>query len=86
MDFSKSVPSSTVCTWFYAFYVINAVIAVACLLALAVTLFSAKGGVFKALFGAQAFGFFIKAAIAATNMMFFYIICDRALLGEKNSE
>jgi hypothetical protein len=77
MDFTKNIPDSLVCNWFYAFFVVNAVIASIAIVGLLYSAFSK--GALRALFTVQSLTMLISGAIAATNMLFFYIICDRSL-------
>ncbi len=80
----KQISSESVCNFFYIFFVVYAVIFVLSLVAMVGTLFNMKkmgsAGVFMAL---QAV---IVTAIPGVMMMFYYIICDRALLGKQNEE
>jgi uncharacterized membrane protein len=77
-EFTKQIPSSTVCNFFYIFFVVYAVIAVLALLT-TVGLFSMT----KKMGGAGiagGIGYLLMMALAATQALFFYLICDRSLL------
>jgi hypothetical protein len=77
-EFTKQIPSSTVCNFFYIFFVIYAVITALSLIA-TIGLF----GMAKKLGGAgiaSGIGYMFMMALAGTQALFFYLICDRALL------
>ena len=71
----QNIPSSTICAWFYAFFVVYAVILAIVILGVLYALVSMK----KNLTASNLFFAFIQALVVATNMLFFYIMCDRAL-------
>lgn len=77
----KKISSETVCTFFYAFFVIYAII-----FAIVVLTFFGFLGYAKKL-GMAGVGLSLQAligmGIAGTQMLFFYLICDRALLTAK---
>lgn len=81
MDVANKVSSGFVCDWFYAFFVVNAVVAGLLILMFVYSLAVAGGGLPKALLNFRLFMLVVSAVIAGTNSLFFYIICDRALLG-----
>ena len=76
-QWTKQISSETVCNFFYVFFVVYAVIAALSLISL-IGVFSflkvPKGNVGVA--GLQAV---IALALATTQMLFLYLICDRAL-------
>lgn len=80
----KSISSETVCNFFYVFFIVYAVVFALSLVALIGTLFSMKklgsAGLFMAIQGV------LITAIPGIMMMFYYIICDRALLGKQSEE
>ena len=80
----KQISSESVCNFFYVFFVVYAVIFALSLVAMVGTLFSMKkmgaAGLWMAL---QAV---IVTAIPGVMMMFYYIVCDRALLGKQSEE
>ena len=80
MDVANKVSSGFVCDWFYAFFVINAAVAALLVLMFVYSLFMAGGGIPKAILNFRLFMLVVSAIIAGTNSLFFYIICDRALL------
>ncbi len=77
----KQISSETVCNFFYIFFIVYAVLFGISLIATIGTLFNMKkmgaAGIFMAL---QAV---IITAIPGVMMMFYYIICDRALLAQQ---
>jgi hypothetical protein len=80
-EWMKNISSETVCNFFYVFFIVYAVLFVLSLVAMIGTFVSIKklgaAGVFMALQG------IIITAIPGVMMMFYYIICDRALLASK---
>jgi uncharacterized membrane protein len=81
-EWMKQIPSESICTFFYSFFVLYAVIAV---LALVATL--GFFGMAKKLGGygiAGGIGYLFATVLAGTQALFFYLICDRALLGKKD--
>ena len=74
-EWMQQISSATICSWFYTFYMVYAVILVIVVLAVLYALFSMK----KNLTASNLFFAFIQALVVATNMLFFYIMCDRAL-------
>jgi hypothetical protein len=80
-EWMKQIPSESICTFFYAFFVLYAVIAV---LALVATL--GMFGMAKKLGAvgiAGGVGYLFAVVLAGTQALFFYLICDRALLATK---
>ncbi len=80
-DWMKKISSESVCNFFYVFFIVYAILFAISLVTMVGTLFSMKkfgaAGLFMAL---QAV---IITAIPGVMMMFYYIICDRALLGQQ---
>jgi hypothetical protein len=77
-EWTRQIPSSTICNFFYAFFVIYAVLFV---LSVAATIgafgITKKLGAAGVAIGIQGL---IMTAIGGTMMLFYYLICDRALL------
>ena len=71
----QRIQNSTICNWFYVFYIISLVLFV---ISLAVTVsgFFARGSKMAPV---QAFFSISISAIAAVNTLFYYLICDRSL-------
>ena len=80
-EWMRKIPSSTVCDFFYAFYIVFAVFFVITIITTAISLFHMKklglAGVLLAIQGLVIMG------LAATKALFNYLICDRALLGNE---
>lgn len=74
----NDISSSTICNFFYSFYIVYVILFI-------LAIFSTLGSFFymKKLgaYGiASAIQGLLMSALAATMMMFFYLMCDRALL------
>ena len=76
-QWTKQISSDVVCNFFYVFFVIYAIIAVISLIGL-IGVFSFLK-VPKANLGVAGFQAVIALALATTQMLFLYLICDRAL-------
>jgi hypothetical protein len=76
-EWTKRIPSWLVCDWFYAFFIIGAVIS-AGLLLLIIYLMAASSGVGKD-GGIKLFMLAAQLGIALTTTLFYYIICSRSL-------
>jgi hypothetical protein len=74
-EWSKKISSETMCTWFYAFAIINAIGAGIGLLAVVVYLFGSKSPNV-----ALAVGLIIPSVIAFFHFWFAYGVCQRALV------
>lgn len=76
-NFTKGISNDTVCNFFYAFFIIYAIFTAISFLGLI--------GMFaylklpKGMMIAQGFYALLVLALAATQMLFHYLICDRAL-------
>jgi hypothetical protein len=71
----RKIKNSTICNWFYFFFIVSLVLFLA---SLAITLsgFFARGSKMTAM---QAFFSLSISAIAAVNTLFYYLLCDRSL-------
>ena len=76
-QWTKQISSEVVCNFFYVFFVVYAIIAVISLIGL-IGVFSFLK-VPKANIGVAGFQAVLALAIATTQMLFLYLICDRAL-------
>jgi hypothetical protein len=82
-EWMKQIPSETICTFFYAFFVIYAILFVLSVVAtLGIFGFMKKLGPGAIGMGIQGI---LTTAIAGTMFLFYYLICDRALLKPKES-
>ena len=78
-EWVQSIPSGTVCNWFYVFFWIYAVLAV-----LTVVVGSGLLGSSKMPLGIKlgiGFGYFLALVIMAVHFLFAYVVCERGLLG-----
>ena len=79
-QWTRQIPSSAICNFFYVFFVIYAILFV---LSLGATIgifgFLKKMGPAGYALGAQGL---IMTALGGTMMLFYYLICDRALLAK----
>jgi hypothetical protein len=78
-EWMRQISSPMICNFFYWFYVVYAVIFVLSLLfTIGVFSYSKKLGKMGVVMGFQAL---LTTGIGAVMMLFYYLICDRALLG-----
>ena len=83
-QWTKAISNETVCTFFYVFFIIYAVLfGLALLGVVAVALNMKKIGAAGLPLTIQAV---VTAGIGGTAMLFYYLICDRALLGGNSKE
>lgn len=79
-EWMRQIPSSTICNFFYAFFVVYAVLFVLSVVAtLGIFGFSKKLGAAGVALGVQGL---IMTGLGGTMMLFYYLICDRALLAK----
>ncbi len=77
-DMTKNISNSTICDWYFYLYLINAGVFIIFFLSVVVSLiFSPK---FRNMFGLTFTLQVITMAIALVSSLFFYLMCDRALL------
>ena len=77
-DWMKTIPNEVICNFFYAFFVIYAILFALSLIAtLGIFGFMKKVGPAAVGMGIQGI---LTTAIAGTGFLFYYLICDRALL------
>lgn len=76
-EWMKNIPSETVCNFFYIFFVIYAFLFALSILAIVGILLSMKITPVSVALIANGF---LTSLIGSTMMLFFYLICDRALL------
>jgi len=76
----NNIPSSMICNFFYTFYVVYAILFVLSLLfTVGLFTYSSKMGKMGIAMGFQAL---LTTALGGVLMLFYYLICDRALLGK----
>jgi hypothetical protein len=85
-EWMKNIPSESICTFFYAFFVIYAVIAVLALVA-TLGIFGLAKKLNLGSYGIGAgIGYLFAMVLAGTQALFFYLICSRALIGKKEQK
>lgn len=77
-DMTKTISNSTICDWYFYLYLINAAVFVIFFLSIITSLiFSSK---VRNMFGLTFTIQVISMAISLVSSLFFYLMCDRALL------
>lgn len=77
-EWMKSIQSETICNFFYVFFIMYAIFFVIALVVMVGGLMAMKkGGLLAIVTGLQGV---IMAGLAGTMALFYYLICDRALL------
>ncbi len=74
----QSIDSNTVCTWFYAFFIINSIFAALAILSIGALMFKVSM-VPRLMFMPSLLSAIIAGGIAVVNSLFFYIICQRSI-------
>ena len=74
----QSIDSNSVCTWFYAFFIINAIFAALAIISIGALMFKVSL-VPRLMFMPSLLSAIIAGGIATVNSMFFYIICQRSI-------
>ena len=83
-EWTKAIQSETICNFFYAFFILYAVIlALSILTVFGLFSYGKNMGNFGMIIGVQGI---LTSLIAGTMMLFYYLICDRALLAGKAAE
>ena len=82
-EWTKQISSETICTFFYVFFLVYAVLAGLAVVGFLGSLFMIKklGSAGPMMSG----GYLIMSLIAATMALFYYLICDRGLLQGKKA-
>jgi hypothetical protein len=76
-SWTKSIPSWLVCDWFYAFFIIGAIVSAGLLIMIIYLMASAGVSVKDG--GIKVFMLTMQLAISLTTTLFYYIICHRSL-------
>jgi hypothetical protein len=71
----QSISNSTICTWFYTFYLANLIVFVLLIVLSLYVFFRDKRHVTVP----NLFFALLQLIVAGTNMLFFYLMCDRSL-------
>lgn len=83
-EWMRQIPSSSICNFFYAFYVVYVILFLLALIStVSVFMTTKKLGAAGIALGLQGL---VMTAIGGTAMLFYYLICDRALLGKAAEE
>lgn len=82
-EWMKQIPSTTVCNFFYFFFVVYAIIFTLSIITVIGTALSSK--VNTPLMMALIANATLTSLIGGTMMLFYYLICDRALLAKTQS-
>jgi hypothetical protein len=83
-EWMEKISSKSICTWYYAFFIINFIIAGFALIGLIVGLFALPGPFWLRLLNSVTG--IVGLSIAVVNGLFFYLMCDRSLLAEKKKD
>jgi hypothetical protein len=76
---TKQISSGLVCDWFYFFFIIRVTLFAVLAVAVVYLFAMSSGSVFKGDMGFKLFAAFLGMIVAATDALFFYLICDRSL-------
>jgi hypothetical protein len=82
-EWMKQISSSTICNFFYFFFVVYAIIFTLSIISVIGTALSAKAST-PLLMSLLANGI-LTSLIGGTMMLFYYLICDRALLSKNKA-
>ena len=80
-EWMEKISSKSVCTWYYAFFIINFIIAGFAFVGLILGLVMSNGPFWMKFLNTITGT--VGLSIAVVNGLFFYLMCDRALLSEK---
>jgi len=74
-EWMQAIAGSTVCNWFFFFYIVNLIVFAILVLGMVFLAFRTK----KGLTLPNIFFGLISSVVACTNTLFFYIMCERSL-------
>jgi len=74
---TKNIPSWAICDWYYMLFIIN--IAAFVIIIVATLVIPTMKGIPKGMMTGHMLLYIISGIFAATNALFYYLICDRAL-------
>ena len=77
-EWTKKIPSTAICNFYYAFFVAYAIIGAIALVGLVVAVFTLKAS--KGLLAMMVFQNLIVIALSVVLALFQYLVCDRALI------
>ena len=79
-EWMKKISSNTICNFFYFFFVVYAIIFALTVVTVIGTAVSVKS---SALYAPMLASTTMSTLIAGTMMLFYYLICDRALIAKE---
>ena len=80
-DFLKQISNTTVCTWFYILFVVNAIVAIVAIISAVYMSLVLKVNVgYKLMYFVM---YSLAIAVPLINATFYYILCERALPAKK---
>lgn len=80
-DFLKQISNTTVCTWFYILFVVNAIVAIVAIISAVYMSLVLKVNVgYKLMYLVM---YSLAIAVPLINATFYYILCERALPAKK---
>jgi hypothetical protein len=77
----QSIDSNSVCTWFYAFFIINSIFAALAILSIGALMFKVSM-VPRLMFMPSLLSAIVAGGVAVVNSLFFYIVCQRAIASD----
>lgn len=77
----KNISNHTICNWFYIFFLANVIVIALIVLVGLYSLLSK--GVSRVFTSGHFFLALLQMIVAGTNMLFFFLICDRSLQAAK---
>jgi hypothetical protein len=79
LELASGISDNNICTWYYVLFLINMSVFVVGLLAF-IWVFITNNKIFMKLIGARFVFWIVSMIITLTSALFFYLMCDRALL------
>ena len=77
-EWTKKIPSTAICNFYYAFFVAYGLIGAIALIGLVVAVFTVKAS--KGILAMMIFQNLLMIALAIVLALFQYLVCDRALI------
>jgi hypothetical protein len=77
-EWTKKIPSTAICNFYYAFFVAYAIIGAIALVGLVVAVFTLKAS--KGMLAMIVFQNLLMIALSVVLALFQYLVCDRALI------
>ena len=79
-EWTKQVPSVTVCSWFYMFFLISLGVAILSIVSFLGVLLSHPKKIFTVSTFTGLAAILFAGGLAVTNTLFYYILCSRSIL------